>query len=269
VTTPDEPVRPDSEQPTRRPSPTSRARRIGGRPTPRPAKPAPAPRPATPEPPTLSGDEPAAPKPRPSLRKPVVSPEPDPVVVPLDEQAASAGTGRLRWLPAGILGIAVVALLVVLVIASHGVYWAKSTTSAGARNAYQEQVLSATKKCFATVNTYDYRKLTGLVPRDVACATGKFKTDLQTALQKTILPQAPKLKAVQTAQVNKAGIVSVTPDGKQWTTLIYGQLTQSNSTTAKQSPRTDLFGAVVTVDHVGKSWLIAKVDFDTGNGLGS
>jgi hypothetical protein len=228
---------------------------------PAPAKPTPAPRPS------LRKAEPApepAPKPAP---EPASEPGPEPAPV----AAGPAGTTPpgLRWLPAGVLGAAVVALLVLFVIASHGVYWAKSDTSAGARNQYQEQVLSATKKCFATVNTYDYRKLTGLVQRDVACATGKFKTDLQTALQKTILPQAPKLKAVQTAQVNKAGIVSVTPDGKQWTTLIYGQLTQTNSTTAKNGPRTDLFGAVVTVDRVGDKWLISKVDFDTGNGLGS
>jgi hypothetical protein len=254
VTTPDDPTQADGEQPTRRPSPTSRARRIGGRPTPQPPKAAPSPRPATPEP---------------SLPKSAADPEPAPVVIPIDEgQPAPAVPGALRWLSAGIIAAAVIVLLVLLVIASHGVYWAKSNTSAGARNAYQEQVLSATKKCFATVNTYDYRKLSGLVSSDSACATGKFKADLQTALQKTILPQAPKLKAVQTAQVNKAGIVSVTPDGKQWTTLIYGQLTQTNSTTAK-SPRTDLFGAVVTVNRVGDQWLISKVDFDTGNGLGS
>jgi hypothetical protein len=62
--------------------------------------------------------------------------------------------------------------------------------------------------------------------------------------------------------------MSVTPDGKQWTTLIYGHLTQSNSTTAKSAPRTDLFGAVVTMTQVGSRYLISKVDFDDGNGLG-
>ena len=119
-----------------------------------------------------------------------------------------------------------IALLVLLAIASHGVYWAKSNDAASGRAAKQEQVLAAAKKCFATVNTYDYRKLTGLVTKDLACTTGGFRTDLQTALQKTILAKAPKLKAVQTAQVNRAGIISVTPDGGQWTALVYGQLVQ-------------------------------------------
>jgi hypothetical protein len=257
------------EQPARRPSPTSRARRIGGRPVPQsPGRPMP------------STDESSAPvassrrtvdkplPPPPDLRKQSDVPDVPDVPDASDEPAAERTGGRGRWLPAGILAAAAIAALVLLVIASHGVYWAKSGDSADARAAKQEQVLAAAKKCFATVNTYDYRKLTGLVTKDLACTTGGFKTDLQKALQTTILAKAPTLKAVQTAQVNRAGIISVTPDGKQWTTLIYGQLVQSNTTTAKSSPRTDLFGAIVTMDHVGSQYLISKVDFDAGNGLG-
>jgi hypothetical protein len=254
------------EQPARRPSPTSRARRIGGRPVPQsPGRPMP------------STDESSAPvaTSRPTVDKPLPPPPdlrkqsaaPDVPDAPIEPEAERTG-GRVRWLPAGILAAAAIAALVLLVIASHGVYWAKSDDPAGVRAAKQEQVLAAAKKCFATVNTYDYRKLTGLVTKDLACTTGGFKTDLQKALQTTILAKAPKLKAVQTAQVNRAGVISVTPDGKQWTTLIYGQLVQSNATTAKSSPRTDLFGAIVTMDHVGSQYLISKVDFDAGNGLG-
>jgi hypothetical protein len=180
----------------------------------------------------------------------------------------SGSPGRLRWIPAGILAVAAVVLLVLLAIASHGVYWAKTGDSAGARAANQEQVLASAKKCFAQVNTYDYRKLDGLVARDLPCTTGKFKTDLKEALQKTIIPQAPKAKAVQRAQVNRAGVSSVSSDGKQVVTLIYAQLVVSNSTTAKTTPRTDLVGAVVTMDRVGSKWLISKVGFDAGTGLG-
>jgi hypothetical protein len=254
----------DDEQPARRPSPTSRARRIGGRPVPQPS--------ARPKPSTDESSAPVAP-PRPTVDKPT-PPRPDlrkssdvPAVSDVADDPAAQRTGdRVRWLPAGILAAAAIAVLVLLVIASHGVYWAKSDYS-GARAAKQEQVLAAAKQCFATVNTYDYRKLTGLVGKDLACTTGGFKTTLQKALQTTILAKAPKLKAVQTAQVDRAGIVSVTPDGKQWTTLIYGHLTLSNTTTAKSS-RTDLFGAKVTMDQVGSQYLISSVGYDAGNGLG-
>ena len=62
-------------------------------------------------------------------------------------------------------------------------YWAKTDDSATARTEQQEQVLAAAKKCFATINTYDYRNLSKLVATDVPCATGKFKSDLREALQ--------------------------------------------------------------------------------------
>jgi hypothetical protein len=269
--TPDE-TRDETAQPSRRPSPTSRARRIGGRPSPQPAsRPSPGP-----------VDEAESGRPKPSLTKTGVGPKPAAGAAP--ETAATsesqpptetepeAGDGKRagwqRWIPAGILAVAAVVLLALLVVASHGVYWAKPDDSAGARTAKQEQVLAAAKKCFATVNTYDYRKVDGLVAKDLPCTTGKFKTDLKEALQKTIIPQAPKTKAVQSAQVNRAGVISVDSAGTQVVTLIYGQLVVTNSTTAKTTPRTDLFGAVVTMNRVGSDWLISKVGFDAGNGLG-
>jgi hypothetical protein len=263
------------DEPARRPSPTSRARRIGGRPTPSPA-PHPNPGPARSGQPvrdvSLTKPSPTEPSAPPSTEPttPIEPIEPIEPTEPTEPSDAGTGTGNwLRWLPAGILGVAALVGLVLLVVLSHGVYWAKPDTSAGARTAKQEQVLAAAKKCFATVNTYDYRKLTGLVTKDLTCTTGKFSSDLKEALQKTIIKQAPAAKAVQTAQVNRAGVISVNRAGTQWVTLIYGQLVVSNNTTAKTTPRTDLFGAVVTMNKVGSKWLISKVGFDAGNGLGS
>ena len=120
-----------------------------------------------------------------------------------------------RWLPAGVLGLAALTLLVLLGVFSHGVYWAKPDNSAGDRAVAQEQVLAAAKKCFVQINSYDYRDLDGLVAKDTACTTGTFTGDLRKALQTQILKLAPTLNARQTAQVNKAGIASVSPDGKQ------------------------------------------------------
>lgn len=243
-----------SEEPRRRPSPTSRARRIGGRPLPHA-------HPAATEPDRGPSSVP--------LTKVETKPEPAPGPAPsAPDEPARQSRSSLRWAPAGLLAIAALTLAVVCVFASHGVYWAKPDHSAGARNAKQEQVLAAAKKCFATVNSYDYRKLDGLAAKDAACLTGKFKSQFATYLKKTIIALAPKAKAVQTAQVNKAGIVSVNRDGSQWTTLIYGQLVQSNTSTAKGTPRTDLFGAVVTMDRVAGRYLISKVGYDTGNPFG-
>jgi hypothetical protein len=260
----------DETPPERRPTPNpaSRARRIGGRPTPRPAsRPTPSPS-ATPSPTPA-----ATPRPPDDLAEtPALAIEAPPAPEPPADAAPAAKRrtrGWLRWIPAMVLGAGVIALLVLVVLASHGVYWAKADNSEGARTARQEQVLAAAKKCFAQINTYDYRQLTGLVQRDTTCTTGTFTKDLSRALTSQIIPIAPRLKATQTAQVNRAGIASVSPDGKQVVILMYGQLSQTNSSTAKTSPRIDVVGAVVTVDKVGDQWLISKVDTDVGNALGS
>jgi Mce-associated membrane protein len=168
----------------------------------------------------------------------------------------------LQWLPAGILAVAVLVLLVLVVVFSHGVYWAKKSDSSGSRAVAQEQVLAAAKKCFVQINSYDYRHLDGLTEQDLACTTGTFTGDLRKALQTQILKYAPKIHARQTAQINYTGIASVSPAGDQVVVLIYGQLNQSNDNTAKKQPRVDIVDAVVTVSRVHGSWLISKVDSD-------
>jgi hypothetical protein len=257
----------------RRPSPASRARRIGGA-TVRPGRPAPAASRTTAEPaaptaePTVERADPAvpvelgkpAPKPAPTP-EPKAAPTPEPQPAPAAEPTSSRGIA-LHWVPSGVLAIAVLTLLVLAVVFSHGVYWAKKTDSAGARTVAQEQVLAATKKCFAQINTYDYRHLDGLMKTDLACTTGTFTADLKKALQTQILRLAPKVHASQTAQINKAGIASVSPGGGQVVTVIYGQFSVTNDNTAKQHPRVDVVGAVVTVDKVHGKWLISKVDSD-------
>jgi Mce-associated membrane protein len=257
---------------SRRPSPTSRARRIGGRPSPRPA-PGPGPAAAQADESVDLGESAPTPQPAPQPTPqpaPAARPVPPSEPAPVAASGGSAGRGLpVAWIPALVLGLAVLVLAVVLVIASHGVYWAKADASGSSRTERQEEVLAATKKCFAQINSYDYRHLDGLVSRDLTCTTGTFSTDLKRALTTQILKLAPKLKAVQTAQVNRAGISAVNRAGNQVVALIYGQLAQSNSTTAQKTPRLDVVGAVVTVDKVGDRWLISKVDTDVGNSLGS
>jgi hypothetical protein len=252
------------DEPRKRPSPTSRARRIGGA-APRSDRPAPAPAPDT-EPAGGSAD--ASQLDTPAAPAPARTPEP-PVEVEDDRADRADRSGRsvpARWLPAGVLGLAALVLLVLVAVFSHGVYWAKPDNSAGNRAVAQEQVLAAAKKCFVQINSYDYRDLGGLVAKDTACTTGAFTADLRKALQTQILKLAPKLHARQSAQVNKAGIASVSPDGKEVVTLIYGQFSVTNDKTAKKQPRVDVVGAVVTVSDVNGTWRISRVDADVPSG---
>jgi hypothetical protein len=254
----------------RRPNPGAsaarRARRIGGRPA--PAAPATTPSPA------VDPDAPPAPS-------AVRLEKPPPAEQPRGEQpSAGVRSLPLAWFPAAVLGVAAVLLLAILVWFSHGGYWDKpagSTTSQPSATD-QQRVLAAAKTCFATLNTYDYRKLDQAQAAGLACTTGSFTHDYQAAFEAQIQKYAPAAKAVQTAQVNKAGISQVSPTGEQWVVLIYGQLQTNNVSTAKEgSPRVSPVGGVLTMNCVGGSgvscsggkWLVAKVDVDTGTGLGS
>ncbi len=231
------------------PSATSRARRIGGRPA------APAERPR----------EESAPRP---------AEAPPAGAAPSGTDAAAPPARRRRpgpWTAPIALAVALAAVLGLLVVFSRHGYWDKPDPNAvsGPTPALQQQVLAAGKSCFAALNSYDYRNLDAALAAGLKCTTGSFTSDYRTVFTRQIKVNAPTAKAAQSAQVNKAGIASISPDGKQWVLLVFGQLQVTNVSTGKDTPRVDPVGAVVTMDKVGESWLVAKVDTDTGNSLGN
>jgi hypothetical protein len=168
----------------------------------------------------------------------------------------------LRWVPAAVAAAAVVALLVIGAVVSHGVWWGKPSTPAAVSQ--RSQVLAAAKGCMATMNTYDYRKLDQAEAAGLKCTTGVLSGQYKAAMEKLIKPQAGQLKFTQTAQVNKAGIESVSKDGKQWVVLIFGQLSTTNTATGTETPRLDIFSARVTMQDVRGSWLVAAYEYAPG-----
>ena len=163
----------------------------------------------------------------------------------------------VRWVPAAVLSLCAVAMIVIIAVAAHGVWYAKPSTS-GER----DQVLAAAKKCTALANTYNYKTLPADEKRGLACTTGAWTTQYKQALTKIVIPSATQLKASQTVQINAAGIESATSSGKQWTTIIYGQLT-INQTGA--TPRIDPFAAIVRLDKVKSTYLVSKIDLITSS----
>jgi hypothetical protein len=190
--------------------------------------------------------EPRAPKPPRAPREPGVS------------SAISA-----QWIPAGVLAAFAAILVVLVAIAGHGVLYAKDGGSGSQRNAFSQQVLAAAKTCLATINTYDYRKLAASEKAALACGTGKVTTNTSDFYKNTLSVQAPKQKPVQVAQVNRAAIQTVSANGKSVTVLAYGQL--SITTTGLTAPRTDIFGVTMTMQKVGKKWLVAVFNSDAGD----
>jgi hypothetical protein len=178
-------------------------------------------------------------------------------------------------------------VLALCVAFSHGVWWGKSKTEN--LQSERDRVLAAAKSCIATMNTYDYRKLDQAEKAGLACTTGALSKQYQDVFEKTIKPQAKAVQFTQTAQVNSAGIESVSPDGNQWVILVFGQLAITNSQTgagpapsgsaapsassapsapspspsgsAAPGPRLDPFSAQVTMQKVDGNWLVSAYNY--------
>lgn len=237
--TPDEPGR-DADHRGTAARAARRARRIGGRSRP-------------------TGPDEALPGPD------EVPPAPAPAVPPGPPTEAAAprppAGGWWTWLPAALLAAACAAFVAVGVVDSHGVWWDRGATGvAGERGA----VLAAAKSCMATMNTYDYRKLDAAEAKGLACATGKLTGQYKTAFETVVEKQAPKLKATQSAQINDAGIESVSGDGRQWVVLVFGQLTTTSSQTGSKTPPLTPFSARVTMERVGGKWLVGNYQYAPG-----
>jgi hypothetical protein len=287
--TADEPAQPRAEQPADPPSrrasagaqAASRARRIGGRPSPGPR---PSPRPAAEDAATTSDelDGPTPPRPSRAARgaraaaaersakaaasdTSLIGPTAPPVSdgdgrkprSDADTERLRRQVERLRWIPAVVAGVLAAAMLVLCVWQSHGVWWGKQQHDD--RSQVRQQVLAAAKPCVAAIVSYDYRKLPASEKAGQACITGAFKADYTKAMETTVKTLAPQTKTVQVFQVAKAGIERVSPDGKQWVVLLYGQQQVTNSSTAKNKPRLDILNVEATMNKVGNKWLVSSI----------
>jgi hypothetical protein len=125
-------------------------------------------------------------------------------------------------------------------------------------NQAREQLLAAAKSCVVATNNYTYTNLDGYERTALACTTGALTGKLKTTIESLVKQNAPRLKAKQTAQISRGGIESVSPDGKQWTLLIFGQLSVVNANYPKG--RTDPFGAIVRMERVGGKWLMSDLN---------
>lgn len=263
----------------RRPSPgataASRARRIGGRPMPTPA--ARDARSVTPEAEQVTAPAAASSKAAQDKAagkaKPAKQANPERAAAPA-ASAASAAPGeprrplpvdlvamqrrldRLRWIPAVIAALALVAVLVIGGWQSHGVWWGKKL--ADTRTEQQQRVLAAAKSCTAAILSYDYKRLDQTQSAAEACITGQFKQDYDQSFE-LVRTAAPQKDASQTFEVANGGVSDVSSDGKQWVVMLYGQIGYTDNT-VKNGPRLDISTPIVTLTQVNGKWLVSKMD---------
>ncbi|SHG05735.1 hypothetical protein SAMN05443575_1249 [Jatrophihabitans endophyticus] len=160
--------------------------------------------------------------------------------------------GWVSWVPA--IAFAAAAIVFLALFAADQLGGDDDTTSAAQR----DTVLAAAKTCVARLNTYKYNALDAAEKAGTQCTTGRLTTDYRKTLNTIIRKNAPKLKATQVTVISRAGIESVSGNGKQWTVLLYGQL---NITTANQPKgRIDPFAQLARMQQVDGKWVISKVD---------
>lgn len=271
-TTPEQPAPgPADHGAARRPSPTSRARRIGGisrptggRATGAPAHPEDDAPPTTPGAPAVAlGKAPAVPAAEPAEAD---SADTQPAETASTETASTEPAPSratveipawLRWLPAAALGAAALIMLVFFLISAHGVWWGRPSA-----NAVRDQVLSAAKSCMVATNSWNYKTLAADEAKGAQCTTGTRTTQYRNGMEKVVKKYAAKLQASQVAQVSTAGVSGVSSDGRSWTVLVVGQLDIRQKSDPKG--RTDPFAALVRMDKVGDRWLMSQLQEVSG-----
>ncbi|PZS13970.1 MAG: hypothetical protein DLM57_15375 [Pseudonocardiales bacterium] len=178
-------------------------------------------------------------------------------------KARSTGTGTprrrlgwLRWIPAVITALAAAVMLIANLWDLPGALAGKPADHS---TKTRQEVLAAAKTCGAAIVSYDYRQLPASEKAGQACITGKFKDDYTKAMQTTVKTLAPQTKTVQVFQIAKAGVERVSPDGKQWVVLLYGQQQVTSTSTAKNKPRLDILNVEATLNQVDGKWLVSSI----------
>ncbi len=155
----------------------------------------------------------------------------------------------LRWLPGALLSAGAIAMAVLLVVFSHGVWWAQPSSAA-----VRDRVLAAAKTCMTAINTYKYTDMDAYERKALACTTGAFTADLRQAIESIVKVRAPQLKASQTISVHDVGIESVS--GSHWTVLVFAQVDLKSTTYPKGSQTP--YAAEVDLEKVGGTWLLSR-----------
>lgn len=123
--------------------------------------------------------------------------------------------------------------------------------SVGDRDAVA-QALSAATEEVATVLSYDYRHLDQDFAKATAVLTPRFRKEYLATTAKGVQPLAEKYKAISSAQVTAAGLVSGGPD--RAVVLVFVAQTATNSQLAQ--PRLDRSRIRTTLVRSGDRWLI-------------
>jgi hypothetical protein len=115
--------------------------------------------------------------------------------------------------------------------------------------------LAAATTGVATVLSYNYRSLAHDFAAAEALLTPSFRKAYDATTAKAVQPLAAKYKAVSTAQVSAAGVIS--PGTSRATVLVF--VSQQVTNSQLSAPRLDRSRIQVELVHTHGSWLINKL----------
>jgi Mce-associated membrane protein len=116
-------------------------------------------------------------------------------------------------------------------------------------------VTAAATAAVTTVLSYDYRHLSADFAAADRLLTTAFRKQYDATTAKGVQPLATKYRAVSTASVTAAGLVSIS--GSKAVVLVFVQQTVTNSQLA--APRLDRTRIDVDLVRHGSTWLIDKL----------
>ena len=222
--------------------------------------------PAQPEWPTADSPPPASPAPveePQSTAEPLAPVEPPPppeqtappVSVPAPEPptwggAEPRGRAATPAVPA-MAALTVLAVVAAVLAALVGL----RVSDRHARDRASTAALSAASSGVATVLSYNYRSLDHDFASAEALLTPSFRKAYVATTAKAVQPLAAKYKAVSTAQVSAAGVISATTS--RATVLVFVSQTVTN--TQLSAPRLDRSRIQVELVHTHGGWLINKL----------
>jgi Mce-associated membrane protein len=155
------------------------------------------------------------------------------------------------------VALPVIAVLVVLAVVAV-VLAALTASRASDRHGRERagtQAVAAAASGVASVLSYNYKSLDNDFTKAEALLTPSFRKTYEATTAKAVQPLAAKYKAVSTAQVTAAGVVSAST--AKATVLVF--VSQQVTNTQLASPRLDRSRIVVDLVHQKGRWLIAKL----------
>ena len=154
----------------------------------------------------------------------------------------------------GPVPIGAAALVIAVAGSSLAAVGARQLSHRDHTSSLRQTALTAGRQIAVDFSAYDYRELQQDFNRVINESTGGFKSDFQRQ-SATVQDIIVRVKAVSTAEVASAGVVSVTPTAA--TVLVAVNRTVKN--TSAPNGQSDSFGLQLNLQRDHGRWLVSRV----------